>query len=217
LAYRRPFPGTAPLREDWVAARIIPFAAFLGAALLLSTFTTTPELWYPIKVAFMAGALAFFLPLYRSQIIWQFEPLAMVAGVAIGILWLALSPDRYAEDGPLDAALAALPAGILAVWILLRMAGTIILVPVVEELFFRGYVLDRLDRGGMGMRIVALSVSTALFAALHDRWALAAVAGVGYAVLYLRKRQIADAVAAHVASNAVTALYALATARWSLI
>jgi hypothetical protein len=207
----------APLLEDWVAARIIPFAAFMGAALLLLTFTGTPEIWYPVKVAVMAGALALFLPLYHSQILWRFEPLAMVAGVAIGILWIAVSSGRYAVDGPLEAALAALPAGLLAVWILLRIAGTIILVPVVEELFFRGYVLDRLDRGGTGMRIVALGVSTGLFAALHDRWALAAVAGVVYGLIYLRKRQIADAVAAHATSNAVIALYALATSQWSLI
>jgi exosortase E/protease (VPEID-CTERM system) len=141
----------------------------------------------------------------------------MVAGVAIGILWIAVSSGRYAVDGPLEAALTALPAELLAVWILLRIAGTIILVPVVEELFFRGYVLDRLDRGGTGMRIVALGVSTGLFAALHDRWALAAVAGVVYGLFYLRKRQIADAVAAHATSNAVIALYALATSQWSLI
>ena len=97
------------------------------------------------------------------------------------------------------------------------MTVTITLVPMVEELFFRGYVLERLDQGGTVMRIVALGVSTGLFAIFHERWILAGLAGLIYALLYLRRRAVSDAVVAHMASNAVIAVYALITANWSLI
>src|SRR5262249_37590008 len=39
-----------PLLEDWTAARTLPFAAFMAVALLLSTFTLVPDLWYLGKV-----------------------------------------------------------------------------------------------------------------------------------------------------------------------
>jgi uncharacterized protein len=118
---------------------------------------------------------------------------------------------------PLTMALAALPSTLLVAWIALRMAGTILLVPMVEELFFRGYLLERLDQDGKAMQIVALGVSTGLFAVLHERWVLAAIAGLIYGLLYLRRRAVSDAVLAHLASNAVIAAYALITANWSLI
>ena len=47
-----------PLQRDWMAARILPFAAFMAASLLLSTFSQVPELWYIVKVAMMTGALS---------------------------------------------------------------------------------------------------------------------------------------------------------------
>ena len=205
-----------PLREDWTAACIVPFAAFMGASLLLSTLSNTPDLWYVVKVVSMATALGLFLPLY-SRIDWQSEPAALAAGAAIGVVWIVASRGGSVLPDWLNIQIALLPGGLLTAWIVLRVVGTIVLVPMVEELFFRGYVLERLDRGGTMMRILALSVSTGLFAAFHDRWVLAGLAGLVYGLFYLRRRQITDAVAAHAASNAVIAAYAVATANWSLI
>lgn len=210
-------PSQLPWRDDWLAARIIPFAAFMVAALLLSTFTETPDVWYIVKVAAMAGALALFLPLYKN-LTWRLDPLAVAGGVAIAILWLAVSVNTSAGGKPIAATLSAMPATLAAAWVALRLAGTIVLVPMVEELFFRGYILERLDsRGGTLTRLVALAVSTGLFALLHERWLLAAAAGLVFGLIYLRRRQLSDAIAAHATSNALIAAYALATADWSLI
>lgn len=208
-------PSALPLRQDWVAARILPFAAFMISALLLSTFTVVPDLWYVVKVVFMAVALAVFIPLYRSRT-WTVSPVAIAIGMVIGLLWLLADVAPIAPS-PLQTALAALPLWLLAVWVALRLFGTIFLVPVVEELFFRGYVLDRIDKGGHAMRIVALAVSTAMFAALHGRWFLAAIAGLAFGLLYLWKRRLSDAVVAHMASNAVIAAYAVAMSNWAVI
>ena len=53
--------------------------------------------------------------------------------------------------------------------------------PLVEELLFRGYLLARIDRGGPALRVLAIVVSSALFAAMHDRWLVALLAGVVFA------------------------------------
>jgi exosortase E/protease (VPEID-CTERM system) len=209
---------SAPLSicKDWDAARILPFAAFMGASLLLSTFFLTPDLWYVVKVVTMAATLAIFLPLYR-RLSWNLDWLAVGAGLAIGVLWIGLGSGHSAADSPIHSALAGLPPIALAAWIVLRICGTVFLVPMVEELFFRGYVLERLDQGGLKMRLLALAVSTGLFAALHERWALAGLAGLVYGLLYLRRRQVTDAVSSHAVSNAFIAAVALASNDWSLI
>ena len=56
--FRRDNTAPLPLLEDWTAARILPFAAFMGAALLISTFTVTPDLWYFAKAVAIAFVLA---------------------------------------------------------------------------------------------------------------------------------------------------------------
>ena len=210
-----PAKRPVPLRQDWFAARILPFGAFMGSALLLSTFTVVPDLWYILKMIVIAATLTLFLPLYR-KITWRVDKVSLVVGGAIGIFWiLGTLQDRVA--GPLDAALLPLPTWLFIGWIVARVAGTILVVPLVEELFFRGYVLDRFLGKNPWFSLLGLGLSTALFAVLHGQWLLAAIAAVAYGLLYVRSRLISDAVLAHAASNSIIAAYAVATLNWSII
>ena len=84
-------------------------------------------------------------------------------------------------------------------------------------MFFRGYVLQRIDRGGMMLRILAIAVSSALFAALHGRWIAAGLAGLVFALVMLRRGKVGDAVQSHLAANLVVALWALAQFDFALI
>jgi exosortase E/protease (VPEID-CTERM system) len=211
--------NTAPLSlwEDWTAARILPFAAFMGAALLISTFTVTPDLWYFAKAVAISSVLATYLPLYRARLVWRIDTFAVVVGVAIGLLWIAFGFQDQSRTFAIDNALASLPLSLWLGWVLVRLIGTIALVPVAEELFFRGYLLDRFAHNGEATRVIGLFLSTVLFALMHGRWVLAGCAGLVYGLLYLRSSRLTDSIVAHSASNAIIGLYALATAQWSLI
>ena len=215
--FRRGNTAPLPLLEDWTAARILPFAAFMGAALLISTFTVTPDLWYFAKAVAIAFVLGTYLPLYRARLVWRIDTFAVVAGVAIGLLWIAFGFQDQSRAFALDNALASLPLSLWLGWVLVRLIGTIALVPVAEELFFRGYLLDRFAHNGEATRVIGLLLSTGLFAVMHGRWALAGCAGLVYGLLYLRSSRVTDSIVAHSASNAIIGLYALATAQWSLI
>ena len=206
-----------PLLADWTAARVVPFAVFMGAALLLSTFTVVPDLWYGVKVLAISVALLLFLPQYRLRFAWRLDALSVAGGVVIAVLWLAFGRTGAPDGAPLGVELAALPATVLGLWIALRLAGTIVLVPLVEELFFRGYVLDRFSNDGLPSKMFGLLLSTALFAVMHERWLLASIAGVVYGLLFLRSGRLTDAIVAHATSNALIGFYALANWQWSLI
>jgi exosortase E/protease (VPEID-CTERM system) len=208
---------TRPLLEDWTAASTLPFAAFMAAALLLSTFTVIPDLWYVAKVVAISSVLGAFLPVYRTCLFWQIDTLVVLAGIAIGLLWIAFGFSDESRALALDTALASLPLGLWVGWVIVRLIGTIALVPVAEELMFRGYLLERFSRNGGVIRAIGLLLSTGLFAVMHQRWALAGCAGLIYGLLYLRSYRVTDAIVAHSASNAIIGLYALATAQWSLI
>lgn len=213
-----PVRQSAPFLADPVVAQILPFAVFMASALLASTFATTPALVYPLRAVVMATGLALFLPFLRG-LSWRVSPLAIGVGLAVGLIWTATAPVAAASDQVLATALGELSGPAFAGWVVSRVIGTVLLVPVIEELFFRNYLLTRLagPKAEPWRLVLGVVVTSALFGALHDRWALAFVAGAAYAGLRLRSGRISDAIVAHMASNAWIAGAAMLSNDWSLI
>lgn len=205
-----------PLLEDPNAALILPFIVFMATALLASTFLEAPALAYPLRAAAMAAALWAFRAHYR-RLEWRADPLALGVGAAIGLAWVLVAPPADAADAALAAALAAMGPAAFALWAASRVIGTVALAPLIEELFFRGYLQRSLDVGGGLMRIVAVVLPAAAFAALHGRWLEAGVAGLAFGLVMMRSGRLADAVLAHAVANAVIAAWALATGGWHVI
>ena len=214
-AAARPVP---PLRRDPVAARILPFAVFMLTAVIVPAISQNPSSFYPLRVLLLAATVAFVWPALRG-IVWRVDPLAWLAGAAVGAMWVAIPvapPEGAAPYG-------ALSGGLLILWFLLRGIGTVLLVPLVEELFFRDYLESRL-RGAaidasapLWRNVMAILVTAGLFAALHDRWAEAFVAGVVFSLLVRRHGRIADAIAAHALANLIVFAVAVVTGNLAII
>ncbi len=204
--------GEAPLTRDWTAARIVPFIVFMLSGLVVNSFWQAPALGFPLQAAMMAGALWLFRAPFLS-LRWRLDPVAVLAGLAVGAGWIALAPSGAA---PL-AGVEGLAAGAFVLWAAIRVLGTALLVPVVEEAFFRGYLLARLDTGSWQMRLAAIILSSLAFALLHGRILEAGLAGVVFALVMLRRGRLGDAILAHATANAAVAAAALLTGDWSLI
>lgn len=129
-------------------------------------------------------------------------------GVAAGLgLWLAAAA--------IERATSAVAPAFLGGWTLLRadnragemliLAAGILVAPMAEEIFFRGYVLPKWS-AARGPLFAAIA-SSALFAALHlDPVAYPAIFAVGLALAWLtwRTRSLAPAVVAHAAFNLIS-------------
>lgn len=106
----------------------------------------------------------------------------------------------------------------MLIWVFCRVAGTTFLVPLIEEMFFRGYLMDSIAGSGSRWRVlVAIAISSVLFGVLHDRWLAAALSGVVFALLRLRSGRMTDAVLAHAVANGIIAAAAVLQSDWSLI
>lgn len=201
-----------PLWRDPVAARILPFAVFMLSALIVSTFSTLPGMYYPVRMIAVAAVLALFWPFCRA-LPWRVDPVAIAAGAFIGIYWV-LIPVEMAETPPYGA----LAGGALLVWYVFRGLGTIVFVPILEELFFRDYLESRLRlKPGQIWAVGAALVSASLFAALHDRWAEAFVAGLIFSAVARRRGNITDAILAHAVANAIVFAVAASSGNMALI
>jgi exosortase E/protease (VPEID-CTERM system) len=204
--------SVAPLAQDDVAGRILPFIVFALSGLIAQAFWSEPALAYPVQAGMMLAALWWVRATLWQHLAWP-SMLSVVAGIAVGVAWIASAPP---SEPPSDA-LLSLGAGAFALWASVRILGTVALVPVIEELFFRGYVQARLDRGTVSSQIIAIGVSAGLFALVHGRWIEAGLAGVVFSLVYMRNGRLADAMAAHAVANAVIAAVALWRGDWALI
>ncbi|WP_072396627.1 exosortase E/protease, VPEID-CTERM system [Hyphomicrobium sp. CS1GBMeth3] len=200
---------------------LAPFLALMAASVIASAFAPHEEGLYAIKVAAIAIALWWFRDAYVSMVT-NVSPLSIAAGVGIGIAWIATDPVQ-GTDTALGAWITSLPVWLAGVWLALRVVGGAVLVPVAEELAFRGFlsralISTRFETVGIGeFRLLAFVGSSLAFGLMHERWVAACLAGAVYALLMYRTKRLSDPIAAHMASNAMIIIWAVATRQWSLL
>ncbi|MFO1090346.1 MAG: exosortase E/protease, VPEID-CTERM system [Hyphomicrobiales bacterium] len=203
-------------------AFIVPFVAMMLAMLVAALFAHASEWLYAVKVAFIAAALLAYRRVYPALIGRGVSLDSVVAGLIVGVAWIVTNPHTAAGE-TLGAWLASLPASLALLWLALRVAGTVLLVPVTEELFFRGYLqrkliaerFETLPPGAFSW--LSFVVATVAFAILHDRWVAAFLAGAVYAGLLYRHNRLTDPIVAHMVSNATIVAWAIMMSDYSLL
>lgn len=217
--HRRPgvVAEARPLRRDPVAAAILPFVAFMFVSTLVGALAPHPEFGYPVKVLVLLPVVLFFWPVWRGMG-WPADlrsaAMAVAAGLAVGVVWVMTAP---APDDLAELLIATMTTASFASWVVLRLLGTVVLVPLVEEAFFRGYLLPRLMGNGAARQAAAILLSSMLFGLLHGRVGVATAAGVVFALVRLGSGRTGDAVVAHLVANLLIALVALWQGEWNLI
>jgi len=93
-----------------------------------------------------------------------------------------------------------------------RLAFVVILVPIFEEFLYRGLVLGYVLRGARTW--LALSVTTALFAAGHGSLLLSGMLGLALGLLYLRYRNLWLCILVHGAHNLLSSAGATLLVAW---
>ncbi len=193
----------------------------MATSIIASLFAPHDEWFYFLKVAAVGGALWVFRHVYAS-LPTVVSPLSIAVGIGIGIVWVVTDP-RGESGETLATWIAALPTWLAVVWLSCRAFGSVVLVPMTEELAFRGYlqrVLVSRDFQQVApghFTWLSFVVTSLLFGMMHQRWIAAALAGALYALLVYRTNRLSDAIAAHAASNAVIFICAVTAQQWSLL
>ena len=185
-------------------------------------------------VVTVLGYAAFWVPLAAAVIAWRrgrrllrFRPVDVLLGVGVGLLARALATGvEFAVYGTSSPAVfpRMLPTGFAdaALQVFALVIAPLVLAPVIEELFFRGVVIDAV-RGRTalpGSTAIAVVSSAAIFALLHllgVSTAQAALAGglsafglgLGAAILAVTTGRLGGAVIAHAVFNATIVLLSL--------
>ncbi len=215
-------------RAAW--ARVLPFLAYLSFFLvdsLLAMLGVAPDSlrWlYPIKTAVVVLTLALCWREYTELHCWDMTPKGVLAAVAVGllvfVLWIQLStgwmligsPQGYdpRTGGQIDWAL-----------VLLRIAGAALVVPVMEELFWRSFLMRWLDKNEFlaldpaRVTLQSAAITAVLFGFEHNLWLAGIVAGAAYGWLYVRQRTLWAPVIAHAVTNGVLGIWVVTTGSWT--
>jgi len=215
-----------------VAARSLPFVAYIvflaAGPLLAAALPDIDRRWlYAVQIGCVAVLLAVFAPryieLHRSPRLGVFQWLAtLAAGVVVFLFWISLDQPwmklgagEAAGYDPRDAAGAV-------IWPLaaVRLFGAAAVVPVMEELFWRSFVMRWLDRQDFlalspaATGLHALLLSSLVFGVEHDLWLAGVVAGLAYGWLYMRTNSLWAPIAAHALTNLLLGLWVLQSGNW---
>ena len=217
-------------RAAWL--RIVPFALFVallalrGAAPTDGSWGIDPRWIYGVTVVAVGGLLAIFWREY-GEFARQRRPtaaealLATAVGLGVFALWIQLDAPWMTIGAP-SAVFTPLTAAGTIDWPLaaVRWVGATLVVPVMEELFWRSFlmrwierpVFEGVDPQRVGTKAIALS--TFVFVLAHTMWLAAIVAGLAYAWLYVRSGKLWLPVIAHAATNGALGAWVVTTGNW---
>jgi CAAX protease family protein len=204
---------------------VLPFAAFLALLAILPAMGLPPRtelvLWVvltgAVLLVFARGAIELSVRHWAGSI---------AVGAAVFVVWIA---PELLVPGYRDSLLffeerrASFPPEARAdpVALALRGVRAAILVPIIEELFWRAWLprwMIRADFRSVPMGTytrVTFLITALLFATEHVRyWDVGLAAGLIYNGWMARTKRLGDCILAHAVTNACLAVYVIAAGQW---
>lgn len=211
--------------------RVAPFAAFIALMALepwLAKFVEAlaDARWlYALRSLAAAGLLVWAWPrldeLHAPRLSRRDGLHALLVGLGVLAVWLAFA-DGFFVFGAARSGTPWLTADGQRDWplIAMRLAGSALVVPVIEEVFWRSFVMrwiddprfTRLEPARIGLR--ALLLSSVVFGLEHSQWFAGIIAGLAYGELYRRSGRLWPGIVAHAITNGGLGLWVIFVGAW---
>ncbi len=208
---------------------VAPFVLFLALLAVADRFDFDPRWEAPLRFIVLALVCVVCWP-REIPLKPKFWVGSCAVGLAVFVLWItpeSLMPGYRNLPAFSNSIVghihSSLSAGALhSSWVLLwRTARAVIIVPVVEELFWRAWMMRWLikvdfERVPLGTYApVAFCVTAILFASEHGAyWDVGLITGVIYNLWMIRSKSLADCILMHAATNAALSVYVIASGQW---
>ena len=144
---------------------------------------------------------------------------AIIAGIVVFIAWINLTAGWMVmgesvgfdprDNDEIDSLLVAV-----------RLIGAALVVPVMEELFWRSFLLrwitcpDFLTVNPAHVGFKAFCITAILFAVAHNLWLAGLFAGIAYNLLYMRSGTLWSPILAHAVTNGILGIWVVSTGNW---
>lgn len=216
-------------------ARVLPFFIFLALTFAQGFWGGTVPYWIYLGKTVAGGAILWAVRKRVTEMKWAVSVEALVAGFAVFLIWVGLD-GRY---DPLDEllhkiGLAKAPSSASAwnpnvafggsslatFFIVVRVAGSTLVVPPLEEIFYRSFlyrwIIDpNFEQVPLGLfRWGAFLMTSVFFGLEHREWLAGILCGFIYQWLVCRKKRLGDAMTAHALTNFLLGLWVVWKGAW---
>ena len=213
-------------------AYVLPMALFLALLSLNSGlkslggsfWLSSAEYWiYPLQTILCGILVVWFWRVYRLA--WPVRPaFGLLIGLLVFLIWIA--PQAFfgfpaRPDGFNPQQFAAQPA-LYGGTVSLRFLRLVVVVPLVEEIFWRGFLLrflinEDFDRVPVGtFSWVSFAVVALAFGFSHSRpdWPAAILTGMLYNLVAYRTKSLSTCVLTHALTNLLLGVWIMKTGQW---
>jgi len=222
-----------------IVARVAPFVVFLLLTYCQGKFGEASRYWFYLAKTLVGAWLLFEMRVFVTEMRAAFSWEAVAVGVGVFAIWVGLD-GFYPKVSELSAKLgmskAFVPTGPMSwnppaqfgdgavlAWffIAVRILGSSLVVPALEEVFFRSWLYRYLAKPDF------LSVSLGQFAALpffltsavfafeHEEWLTGLLCGFAYQGLVIWKKRLGDAIVAHALTNFLLGVWVVGKGAWN--
>lgn len=214
-----------------ILARVAPFAFYI----IIMALTSVVSEWiadtrwlYGMRVIGSALILIHYWPKYHElgalTNLTHLKPAKIIqsilAGIIVFLLWINLDQGWMLLGEQTSYDPSHENANFSFSMMMIRIAGATLVVPLIEELFWRSFIMRWIDQADFDalspamVSIKALFLSSLIFAVEHHFWFAGLLAGLVYGLLYSRTRVLWYPVIAHAVTNGILGCWVIYTQQW---
>lgn len=230
-----------------VTARVVPFLLFVAFTVAQGQFGAESAYWFYFAKTLVGAWLLFEIWPLIPEMRWSFSWPAMLVGVGIFAVWVGLDgfyphtgevfqnyvfpflkkiglgflcseskpetpwnpPAQFGQDSTLSW-----------LFIITRIAGSTLVVPPLEEVFYRSFVYRYIASANFlnvpldKFLPVPFLVTALGFGFAHNEWLAGILCGAAYQWLVLRKGRLGDAMTAHAITNFLLGIWVVTRGEW---
>ena len=226
------------IRRSPVLARVAPFAIFLVLTFAQDYLGESGRYWVYFAKTLLGAWMIWAVRAVVQEMRWKIGWEGLVVGVAVFVMWVGI-------DGhypPLNELLQKIGfatkksdggagvwnpfrqfgAGSFLAWffIVVRIAGSSLVVPPLEEVFFRSFVYRYIAKTDfqsvpLGAFLwMPFVVTSLLFGFEHHQWLAGILCGFAYQGLVIWKKRLGDAITAHAITNLLLGVWVVWKEAW---
>lgn len=213
------------LHDSAVFPRIFPYAVIVVLTTIQNEGVSGAGHYWLYFLKILVGAWCIWqVWSFAPEMRWAFSWEAVVVGVLVCVVWVGLDPfyPKIGGAGEPWNPFEQFPgdAGLAWFFLVMRTVGVAVVVPPIEELFYRSFLYRysvRLNFTAMPLNRVhwlSLIFTSAIFGVVHHQWVAGFLCGLAYQWLVLRKNRLGDAMTAHGITNFLLALWVIWRHAW---
>jgi CAAX prenyl protease-like protein len=207
-------------------ARVAPFAIFVVLTACQGQFGVESRYWLYLLKTIVGAWLVWEMRPFVQEMRWGLSWEAVVVGVAICAAWIGLDGlyPRLSDAEAVWNPPQQFGAGSAMAWFYIgvRIVGSSLVVPPLEEVFYRSFLyrylvrIKFLEMPLSQFHALSFCVTSALFGFMHpDRWLAGILCGLAYQWLVVRKNRLGDAMTAHAITNLLLGIWVVWKGAWS--